>query len=131
MKDIFTILGLFALMFLSYHIFYKGFVNSLINTVVHEGLDNAGDGAAVGAAKFATDLHETSTSLGDKLLIMKYRKEYDKVIMGWEAYVHNLMLETVLNADLAAPLVSMEKINTLNKSLESLAVIQEYVDTVK
>ncbi len=121
-------LGLFALMFLSYHIFFKGFVNSLINAVVHEGLENA---TAVGAAKFATDLHEKSTSLGDKLLISKYRKEYDKVILGWETYVHNLMLETVLNADLAAPLVSMEKINTLNKSLESLAVIQEYVDSVK
>ena len=126
MKDIFTLLGLFALLFLSYHIFFKGFVNSLI---IYEGLEN--QGVAVGAGKLATELQVKSVSLHDSLLITKYRKDYDNVIMNWENYIHNLMLETVLNADLTAPLVSMEKINTLNKSLESLAVIQEYVDSVK
>ncbi len=122
MKDIFKLLVFFLLIFLSYHIFFKGFVN-------YEGLEN--QGVAVGAGKLATELQVKSVSLHDSLLITKYRKDYDNVIMNWENYIHNLMLETVLNADLQTPLVSMERLNTLNKSLESLASVQEYVDSVK
>lgn len=124
MNDFVKIATFLVLAFLSYYLFFKS------NKV--EGLDTMDKGGVAGGAdKNAADIKIKTVMLHDSLLIPKYRKQYDTTIMNWEELINNMMLETLLTADINNPLVSLERLNTLNQSIITLNNIQSYVDSVK
>jgi len=88
-------------------------------------------GVAGTAANYATKVHSNATVLLDKLLISKYRPDYEKVILNYDDYINALMLDTLLSIDADTPdsvAKGLDKINSLNKSKDALNNILTFVD---
>ena len=120
-----------------YIIYSKGFKPYSI-----EGLENntaetkpqvvpASTGVAGNADTFATQIKMQSTQLQDNLLISKYRKSYETIILNADDLLNNLMLETLLNINIADKknvLDGFNKLNTFSQSKGALNQIMKFVD---
>jgi hypothetical protein len=119
-----------------YIIFSKGFKPYRI-----EGLENntaettpqsqAPTGIAGNADTFATQIKMQATQLQDNLLISKYRKSYESIILNADDLLNNLMLETLLNINIADKknvLDGFNKLNTFSQSKGALNQIMKFVD---
>lgn len=119
-----------------YIIFSKGFKPYSI-----EGLENnaaetkpqpqSPTGVAGNADTFATQIKMQATQLQDNLLISKYRKSYESIILNADDLLNNLMLETLLNINIADKknvLDGFNKLNTFSQSKGALNQIMKFVD---
>lgn len=106
-----------------------------------EGLENntettkpqvpASTGVAGNADTFATQIKMQTTQLQDNLLINKYRKSYESIILNADDLLNNLMLETLLNINIADKknvLDGFNKLNTFSQSKGALNQIMKFVD---
>jgi hypothetical protein len=101
-----------------------------------EGLENASasttNGEAAFAANYAAALKAQTVQMEDALLISKYRKDYENVIINMDDYVNILMLKTILDIDITKDtktiVSSLEKINTLSASKKSLNETMVFID---
>jgi len=103
---------------------------------VVEGLTNptsSVNGEAGSATDYASTLKNKVTHLQDTLLITKYRKDYENVILSMDDYINALMLKTTLNInpntdDVSVNLNLIQTLNILNESKASLNNVMKYVD---
>lgn len=123
--NIFVVLVIFGLCF--YFLFY------IVNRGRKEGMENATKSGVSGdASNYAIGLKQNVTKTQDTLLVKKYRKDYENVIMDMEDYVNNMMLQTVLSVDYTNEASAMEKLKTLNtlqESKQSLNAVMKFVDS--
>jgi len=109
------------------------FLFSVVNRVKREGMENASKtGVSGDAANYAIGLKQNVTKTQDTLLVKKYRKDYENVIIDMEDYVNNMMLQTVLSIDYTNEASAMEKLRTLNilqESKQSLNATMKFVDS--
>ena len=86
------------------------------------------NGIAGNAASYAASIKNMATLSKDKLLITKYRTDYENTIMGYDDYVNSLMLEKLLDGS-TDQMKKLSDIATLNQSKTALNAIMKYVDT--
>ena len=86
------------------------------------------DGIAGNAASYAASIKNMATLSKDKLLISKYRSDYENTIMSYDDYVNSLMLEKLLDGS-TDQMKKLSDIATLNQSKIALNAIMKYVDS--
>ena len=86
------------------------------------------NGIAGNAASYAASIKNMATLSKDKLLISKYRTDYENTIMSYDDYVNSLMLEILLDGS-NDQMKKLSDIATLNQSKIALNAIMKYVDT--
>ena len=100
--------------------------------IVKEGFDvTTKNGEAGSASTYATTVKLAYTKMLDSLLISKYRKDYENIVIYMDDLVETLMLKTLLDADISDEtkfMSTLEKINSLKDSKNSLNVIMKFID---
>jgi hypothetical protein len=86
------------------------------------------NGIAGNAASYAASIKNMATLSKDKLLITKYRTDYENTIMSYDDYVNSLMLDRLLDGS-TDQMKKLSDIATLNQSKTALNAIMKYVDT--
>jgi hypothetical protein len=107
-----------------------------INSNTIEGLENQSSSADVASiagksASYAEDIKDLVTKKQDVLLIGKYRRDYENAIINASDLVDTLMLEEVMSIDTNKPYKSLEKLNILKNSKQSLDDTMKFLDKSK
>ena len=138
--EIFKIIGILIVCFFIIHIVVKMFH---LQTSVMEGLTNNTEatttntssntnGVAGASASYAASIKAQVVKLQDELLISKYRKDYENVIINMDDLINNMMLNTILNykstGDLNKDTEMIDNLNKLNNAKTSLNSVMKFVD---
>jgi len=138
--EIFKIIGI---IFVGFFIIYMTMKMFKLQTTVIEGLTNAdgtittsssstSSGEAGTAASYAAAIKAQVVKLQDELLIAKYRKDYEAVIINLDDYIGYLMIKQTLNmklnGDMETNIKAIEKLNILKNSKESLNATMTFLD---
>jgi hypothetical protein len=86
------------------------------------------NGIAGNAASYSASIKNMATLSKDKLLVPKYRTDYENTIMSYDDYVNSLMLEKLLDGS-TDQIKKLSDIATLNQSKTALNAIMKYVDS--
>ncbi len=129
MEQLIVILTIVAFIVLAH--FTIKYLNMATDTV--EGLENREDsssntGLGIGAKDTASKVKSLSIGLTDKLLVPKYKKDYETLIINAEEYINALMLTKVLaagNEDISA----LIQVGQLKQAKDALNDVMKYVDT--
>ena len=105
---------------------------------VIEGLTNQDSsttpstGEAGTATSYAASIKAQVVKLQDELLIAKYRKEYESVIINLDDYVGMLMIKQSLNmkldGDIKTNIEAINNLNILKNSKDSLNYTMTFLD---
>jgi len=128
--EFFKIIGIIIV---SFFIIYMVVNMFQLQSNVIEGLTNPDTSEEAGTAStYAANIKSQIVKLQDKLLISKYRKDYEAAIINLDDYVGYLMIQQVLNMKLGNDMKSnIDTINTLNilkNSKESLNATMTFLD---
>ena len=129
MEQLIVILTIVAFIVLAH--FTIKYLNMATDTI--EGLENREDsssntGLGIGAKDTASKVKSLSIGLTDKLLVPKYKKDYETLIINAEEYINALMLTKVLaagNEDISA----LIQVGQLKQAKDALNDVMKYVDT--
>lgn len=109
-----------------------------LQTTIVEGMTNAdtnvspSTGEAGTSSSYAAAIKAQVVKLQDELLIAKYRKEYESVIINLDDYIGYLMIQQTLNMKLDGNKKDiMEAINNLNSlktSKDALNATMTFLD---
>jgi hypothetical protein len=138
--EFFKIVGILLVSFFIIYIVVKMFK---LQASVIEGLTNGSDdsvssssvitsGEAGTSASYAASIKAQTVKLQDELLISKYRKDYENVIINLDDYIGFLMIKQVLNMkitdNLQANMISINNINSLKTARDSLNTTMNFLD---
>ena len=138
--EFFKIVGILIVCFFIIYMVLKMF--TLQNSVI-EGLTNAdgtvsqdtpapSSGEAGRAASYAAAIKAQVVKLQDELLVAKYRKDYETAIINLDDYIGYLMIKQALtlklDGDMKSNMVSINALNILKSSKESLNVTMTFLD---
>lgn len=84
-------------------------------------------GIAGNASAYAASIKNLAVNLKDKLLISKYRTDYENIILNYDDLINGLMLEQLLTNS-GNQMTQMSNISTLNNAKTALNSIMKYVD---
>ena len=131
-QDIFNLLLIIAICFAAYLIFRHFNLNTK-EGMTSDSSDTAAStssttGVAGGAAAYAAAIKDNVIKLQDKLLISKYRTDYENVVLNLDDLVSNLMLQTALNIDTTKPADSLTKLQNLGQAKIALNGIMKFID---
>ncbi len=138
-EDIFKIVGIIVVCFFIIYMTMKMFQ---LQTKVIEGLTNGNEivsttafstsGEAGNSTSYAESIKAQVVKLQDELLIAKYRKDYESVIINLDDYIGYLMIKQTLNMRLNDNIkTNIELINNLNilkTAKESLNTTMTFLD---
>ena len=135
-EEIFKIIGIIVVCFFIIYMTLKMFS---LQTQVIEGLTNpdgtstsSSSGEAGNAVSYAASIKSHVVKLQDELLISKYRKDYEAVIINLDDYIGYLMIKLTLNmnlsGDMATNIKAIENLNILRHSKESLNSTMTFLD---
>ena len=85
-------------------------------------------GVAGSAQTYSDTVKSKSTQLQDVLLITKYRKDYENIIINMEDYVNLLIVQEILNLPLDGTAVSFTNLGILQQSKHSLIDAMKFID---
>jgi hypothetical protein len=125
MEQLIVILTIVAFIVLAH--FTIKYLNMVTDTV--EGLENREEntGMGIGAKDTASKVKSLTIGLTDKLLVPKYKKDYETLIINAEEYINALMLTKVLtagNEDISA----LIQVGQLKQAKDALNDVMKYVD---
>ncbi len=128
--EFFKIIGIIIVSFFIIYMVVKMFQ---LQSNVIEGLTNPDTSEDAGSAStYAANIKSQIVKLQDKLLITKYRKDYESAIINLDDYIGYLMIQQVLNMKLGNDMkTNIDTINTLNilkNSKESLNATMTFLD---
>jgi hypothetical protein len=138
-EDNYTILlGTLFVLFVSYLVYSSLFMKK------REGLETASasattsisssNGIAGNALTYAGTIKQKNINLTDTLLISKYRKDYETLILNVDDFVNSMMLKTVASIDTGSAntpskmIESMKMLNELSAAKESLNKVMKFVE---
>ena len=138
-EEIFKIIGIIVVCFFIIYMTLKMF--SLQSQVI-EGLTNSDEtvspsynsssGESGNAISYASSIKSRVIKLQDELLISKYKKDYEDVIINLDDYISYLMIKQTLNmkldGDLESNVEAIEKLNILKNSKDSLNATMTFLD---
>ena len=132
-KGISTLLFFIAICFIVFLIFRNiNFQEGLENnttTISNTAVASTKNGIAGSAKSYAADIKSETIKNQDILLISKYRREYESVILNTDDLINTMMLETTLSIDKKNPMKSLDKLVTLNSAKSALNSVMKYVDS--
>jgi hypothetical protein len=138
--EFFKIIGIVIVCFFIIYMVMKMFQ---LQTKVIEGLTNAdgtisssatppSSGEAGTATSYAAAIKAQVVKLQDELLITKYRKDYESVIINLDDYIGYLMIKQSLNmkldGDMKSNIESINNLNILKSAKESLNATMTFLD---
>ena len=138
--DFFKIVGITIVCFFIIYMAIKMFQ---LQTRVIEGLTNADgiisqsdtssiSGEAGTATSYASSIKAQVVKLQDELLITKYRKDYESVIINLDDYIGYMMIKQVLNmkigGDMKTNIETINNLNILKNSKDSLNATMTFLD---
>ncbi len=145
-EDLVKILVIIAIIsILIYYVLYALRKNRIIEGYQVGGIDEGGKktdiynipmGATINSAEYYKKLKNNVAKISDELLIPKYRKTYEGIIISMDDYINGLMLKTILDipsSDYTEDVV-MTRIKTLNDlfiSKTALNGVMKYMDKVR
>jgi len=136
-EELFKTIGIIIVGFFIIYIVVKLFH---LQTSVIEGLTNpdnnsgpaVASGEAAAATSYAASIKAQVVKLQDNLLISKYRKDYESVIINLDDYVGYLMIQQALNikldSDMKSKMDSINNLNILKSAKESLNTTMTFLD---
>jgi hypothetical protein len=93
---------------------------------------NSTTGEAGTATSYAASVKAQVVKLQDELLISKYRKDYESVIINLDDYVGMLMIKQTLNmkidGDIKSNIEAINNLNILKNSKDSLNYAMTFLD---
>mgnify|MGYP003982826171 CR=1 FL=1 len=95
-------------------------------------LENFDNGLAGNSSKYAEEIKTQTIELQDKLLISKYKTDYEDVIINMSDNIDIITLSKILsldNSDEKKLLKSIQEIETLNKFKTILNSSMKYLDS--
>ncbi len=105
----------------------EGLTNQEGTTVVQPSTGEAGT-----ASSYAAAVKAQVVKLQDELLVAKYRKDYETVIINMDDYIGYLMIKQTLNmklnGDIKENIESINNLNILKSAKESLNVTMTFLD---
>jgi hypothetical protein len=138
--EFFKIIGIVIVCFFIIYMVMKMFQ---LQTKVIEGLTNAdgtisssatppSSGEAGTATSYAAAIKAQVVKLQDELLITKYRKDYESVIINLDDYIGYLMIKQSLNmkldGDMKSNIEAINNLNILKSAKESLNATMTFLD---
>jgi hypothetical protein len=133
--EFFKIVGILIVSFFIIYMIMKMFY---LQSKVVEGLTGGSDkatptssGEAGTSSSYAASIKAEVVKLQDELLVAKYRKDYESVIIHLDDYVGFMMLKQVLNmkpGDADANLERMNALNSLKNAKDSLNATMAFLD---
>jgi len=136
--DLFKIVGILIIGFVILYIVIKMFK---LQATVIEGLTNpetgtatptSNSGEAGTAASYAAGIKARVVKLQDELLVSKYRKDYEGVIINLDDYIGYLMIQQTLNmkleGDVKTQIENINNLNILKNSKEALNATMTFLD---
>jgi len=137
-KGISTLLFFIVICFIIYLIFrninfQEGLENNSSSTTSTTSTSSSSNvsitnGIAGSAQSYAADIKSETIRNQDVLLISKYRKDYENVILNADDLINTLMLETTLSMNKKNPIPSLDKLVKLNSAKAALNSVMKYVD---
>jgi hypothetical protein len=139
-KQLFDLFIFVMVMFVIYYVF--SYMSNISNMSIKEGLTNneetttttitetssSNNGIAGNAASYSAAIKNMAILSKDKLLISKYRADYENIILSYDDYVNALMLEKLLDGS-KDQMKKLTEISTLNQSKTALNAIMKFVDS--
>jgi hypothetical protein len=131
-KQLFDLFIFVMVLCVIYYVF--SYMNNVSNI---EGLTNndsttqtssSNNGVAGNAASYSASIKNMAILSKDKLLISKYRSDYENIILSYDDYVNSLMLEKILDGS-KDQMKKLADIATLNQSKTALNAIMKFVDS--
>jgi hypothetical protein len=135
--DFFKIIGIIIVCFFIIYIVMKMFQ---LQTKVIEGLtnddgttssSNASSDEVATVESYAAAIKAQLIKLQDELLISKYKKKYEDVIVDLDDYIGYLMIKQVINmklGDMVSNIQDIENLNILKNSKDSLNAAMVFLD---
>lgn len=138
--EFFKIIGIVIVCFF---IIYMAMKMLQLQTNVIEGLTNPdgtintsstppSSGEAGSAASYAAAIKSQVVKLQDELLIAKYRKEYESVIINLDDYIGYMMIKQTLNmkfnGDTKSNIEAINNLNIMKNAKESLNSTMAFLD---
>ena len=128
--EFFKIIGIIIVSFFIIYMVVKMFQ---LQSNVIEGLTNPDtDTSEETASTYAANIKSQIVKLQDKLLISKYRKDYEAAIINLDDYIGYLMIQQVLNMklgnDMKTNIDTINALNILKNSKESLNATMTFLD---
>jgi len=127
--EFFKIIGIIIVSFFIIYMVVKMF--QLQGNVI-EGLTNPDTEETGSASTYAANIKSQIVQLQDKLLISKYRKDYEAAIINLDDYIGYLMIQQVLNMklgnDMKTNIDTINALNILKNSKESLNATMTFLD---
>ena len=112
-----------------------------LQTNLVEGLTNGSDtnssatpssGEAATSASYASSIKAQVVKLQDELLVAKYRKDYESVLINLDDYVGYLMIQQTLNmklnGDIKTNIENFNNLNVLKNARDSLNATMAFLD---
>ena len=137
MEDILKILGIIILIIFVSIIFIQSFY-------FKEGLETSSssstnnpilNGYAGNAKSFAETIKSLSVKLSDKLIVSKYRTDYENIIINMEDYISLIMLDIIFSLNTSSSqgetIKLLNDLGTLKTSKDALNDSMKYLDSMK
>ncbi len=126
MEQFIVILAIVAFIVLAH--FTIKYLNMATDTI--EGLENRKENTVMGveAKDIASKVKSLTIGLTDKMLVPKYKKDYETLIINTEEYYNALMLSKVLESGNGSTMAPYQ-ILQLKQAKDALNDVMKYVDT--
>jgi hypothetical protein len=142
LKTIGTIVVIILMSFIVYKVFnlqlffMKSFKEGLVSSSLTT-TPTITDGYGINAKTMATNIKSLSTALSDKLIVSKYRTDYENIIINMEDYINLLMINNVLTFNASSfsndddIIKYLNNLGSLKSSRDALNDVMKYLDTMK
>ena len=146
MEKILKTIGAIVVIILISLLFYKVFnLQIFFMESIKEGLVSSSlttsptvtDGYGINAKTMATNIKSLSTALSDKLIVSKYRTDYENIIINMEDYINLLMINNVLSFNASSfsndddIIKYLNNLGSLKLSRDALNDVMKYLDSMK
>ena len=131
------LLGTLFVLFVGYLVYSTFFVKKRegLETSTASSSISSSNGIAGNAATYAATIKQKTVNLNDTLLISKYRKDYETLILNVDDFVNSMMLKTVASIDTGSAntpsklIESMKMLNELSAAKDSLNKVMKFVES--
>ena len=111
--------------------FKEGLTTDTTTTMVNNLSTSTSNGIAGSAQNYAANIKSMTIKSQDRLLISKYRSDYENAILNLDDLINTMMLETALSVKNTDPMTSFKKLNELNSARGALNSVMKFVDSSK
>lgn len=132
-KQLVNLLFIIAICFVAYLLFRNlDFKEGMTTDVSGNAIISAtSNGVAGSAQNYAANIKSNTIKNQDVLLVAKYRRDYENVILNMDDLINTIMLETTLSVNSSDPLPALDKLVKLNSAKTALNSVMKFVDSTK